>query len=403
VVDQPGEATVLEQPFAPAPLGQLHWRHTLAPFRLGAVIVRNRLGLGPINSALFEPDGSIRDLHLRFYSRFAAEELGLLYVGGVAVSAAGRSNRGSLVLDSGERSRGLERVAVTCRRAGVALIVQLMHAGRQARSSEIGSQLIAPSALPCPVVGEMPRALTRDEIALLCRQFGRAAAVAEQAGADSVEIHGAHGYLVGAFLSPYSNLRDDEYGVRPGGRSRFLTELLEEVLRRTSLPLGLRVSVVENVDGGLQLHDLAGTLSHVRDALAFLSISGGVYVRERDVIIPSRRLDHMLWERHAALLRRWLDLPVLIGGNFHGLDEVEKVLARGSADAVLMVRSLLSDPGLLSKWLSGQDREVQPCTDCRLCKYHSRGAPHVYCPLNSELVAVRRHWLKVDHRRRRNE
>jgi 2,4-dienoyl-CoA reductase-like NADH-dependent reductase (Old Yellow Enzyme family) len=79
------------------------------------------------------------------------------------------------------------------------------------------------------------------------------------------------------------------------------------------------------------------------------------------------------------------------------------VLARGSADAVLMVRSLLSDPGLLSKWLSGQDREVQPCTDCRLCKYHSRGAPHVYCPLNSELVAVRRHWLKVDHRRRRNE
>jgi 2,4-dienoyl-CoA reductase-like NADH-dependent reductase (Old Yellow Enzyme family) len=301
--------------------------------------VRNRLGLGPINSALFEPDGSIRDLHLRFYSRFAAEELGLVYVGGVAVSAGGRSNRGSLVLDSGE---------------------------------------------------------------LLCRQFGRAAAIAEQAGADLVEIHGAHGYLVGAFLSPYSNLRDDEYGIIPGGRSRFLTELLEEILRQTSLPLGLRVSVVENVDGGLRLHDLASTLSHISDALAFLSVSGGVYVPERDIIIPSRKLDHMLWERHAAQLRRWLGLPVLIGGNFHGLDEVESVLARGSADGVLMVRSLLSDPGLLSKWLTGDDCDVQPCTDCKLCKYHSRGAPHVYCPLNSELVAIRRHWLKVENRRRRD-
>jgi 2,4-dienoyl-CoA reductase (NADPH2) len=224
VVDQPGEATVLEQPYAPHSLDRPLWRHTLAPLRLGAVTARNRLGLGPINSALFEPDGSIRDLHLRFYSRFAAEELGLLYVGGVAVAAGGRSNRGSLVLDSGERARGLERVAAVCRRTGVALIVQLMHAGRQARSSEIGAQPIAPSAIPCPVVGEVPRALTRDEITLLCRQFGRAAAIAEQAGADLVEIHGAHGYLVGAFLSPYSNLRRDEYGILPGGRSRFLTE-----------------------------------------------------------------------------------------------------------------------------------------------------------------------------------
>ncbi len=68
----------------------------------------------------------------------------------------------------------------------------------------------------------------------------------------------------------------------------------------------------------------------------------------------------MLWERQAALLRHWLELPVLIGGNFHGLDEVEDVLARGSTDVVLMVRSLLSDPELLTKWLTGRGRDVQP-------------------------------------------
>jgi 2,4-dienoyl-CoA reductase-like NADH-dependent reductase (Old Yellow Enzyme family) len=242
--------------------------------------------------------------------------------------------------------------------------------------------------------------LTRSEIRSLHRDFGRAAALAEAAGADLLEIHAAHGYMVGGFLSPYSNLRRDGYRAVIGGPSRFLAELLDEVHGRTTLPVGLRVSVIENVPGGLALEDLAGTLDHVRDALAFLSVSAGVYVRERDVIIPSRSLGHLLWEREAALLRQWLGVPVFVGGNVHGLDEAERVVAAGGADAVLMVRALMSDPRLLSKWLDGQAGEVRSCIDCRLCKYHSRGQQHVYCPLNPELVAIHRHWLAAGNRGR---
>jgi 2,4-dienoyl-CoA reductase-like NADH-dependent reductase (Old Yellow Enzyme family) len=375
------------------------WPQSLAPLRIGGATIRNRLGLGPINSALFEDDGSISDLHLEFYDRLAHEGLGLLYVGGVAVCAPGRSNRGSLVLDSRVRSYGIARVAEVCHRAGAALVVQLMHAGRQTRSAETGHAISAPSAIPCPVVGELPRALSRDEIQLICRRFGEAAALAEEAGADLVEIHGAHGYLVGGFLSPYSNLRRDDYRAIVGGHSRFLAELLDEVARRTSLPIGLRVSVVENVAGGLRLEDLVRTLRQVDGGLAFLSVSGGVYVREHDVIISSRRLRHLLWERQAAALRRSFAIPVLLAGNAHGLGEVERIVAEGSADAVLMVRALLADPGLLSKWLAGRARDVRACTDCQLCKYHSRGQPHVFCPLKPELVAIRRHWLRSARRR----
>ena len=374
------------------------WPHAMAPLRLGPVLVRNRVGLGPINSSLFETDGSISGLHLAFYTRLASEGLGLMYVGGVAVSEAGRSNRGSLALDRSQKSRGIARIVTACHREGVKLVVQLMHAGRQARSSEIGHPITAPSAIACPVVGECPRELTRSEIRSLHREFGRAAAIAEAAGTDLLEIHGAHGYMVGGFLSPYSNLRRDGYRAVVGGPSRFLVELLEEIHARTALPVGLRVSVVENVAGGLALEDLAATLSHVRDALAFLSVSAGVYVRERDVIIPSRSLGHLLWEREAALLRQWLAIPVFVGGNVHGLDEAERVVAAGRADAVLMVRALMSDPQLLSKWLGGQAHEVRSCIDCRLCKYHSRGQQHVYCPLNQELVAIHRHWLAAGNR-----
>jgi 2,4-dienoyl-CoA reductase-like NADH-dependent reductase (Old Yellow Enzyme family) len=198
------------------------WPQTLAPLRIGGAIIRNRLGLGPINSSLFDDDGSISDLHLEFYDRMARERLGLLYIGGVAVCAAGRSNRGSLVLDSRVRSNGIARVAEVCHQAGVALVVQLMHAGRQTRSAEIGHAISAPSAIPCPVVGELPRALSRDEIQMICRRFGEAAALAEEAGADLIEIHGAHGYLVGAFLSPYSNLRRDDYRAIAGASHGFL-------------------------------------------------------------------------------------------------------------------------------------------------------------------------------------
>ncbi len=367
----------------------------LTPAKLGTVVLPNRLGLGPINSALFEPDGSISDLHFGFYERFVEEGLGLVYVGAVAVTQAGRSNSRSLVLDRPERSLGIRRIAEACRQSGTVLAVQLMHVGRQARSSEIGHETVAPSPLPCPVMDERPRELTPAEISRICRQFGEAAAIAEDAGAHLIEIHAAHGYLVGAFLSPYSNVRSDHYAATPGGRSRFLSELLDEVGRRTSLPIGLRVSVVENVDGGLRVEDLAGTLGHAREALAFLSVSGGVYVRERDVIIPSRDLGRMLWEAQAASLRQWLGVPVAISGNFHDLDEVDDVVRRRSADVVLMVRALLADPMLLRKWTAGRRSEVQPCIDCRLCKYHTRREPHVYCPFNTELVAIRRNWLRT--------
>jgi len=273
-----------------------------------------------------------------------------------------------------------------------ALLDRLL-ASRQARSVEIGHQLVAASAIPCPVMGEVPRELSRDEIATVCAQFGAAAALAEAAGAHLVEIHAAHGYLVGGFLSPYSNVRDDEYRAVAGGQSRFLAELLDTVRSRTSLPLGLRVSVVENVDGGLDVDGLLGTLSHVRQALSFVSVSGGVYVPEGDLIIPSRLLHRMLWREQAAVLRRHLALPVLLSGNFQTLDEVEAAIADRTADMVLMVRSLLADPDWLLKWRTGQGTSVQPCINCNLCKYHTRREPHVYCPFNPELISIRRRWL----------
>jgi 2,4-dienoyl-CoA reductase-like NADH-dependent reductase (Old Yellow Enzyme family)/8-oxo-dGTP pyrophosphatase MutT (NUDIX family) len=334
--------------------GESLYSRSLSRLRLGDVQLRNRVGVGPINSSLFNGDGGISKLHLNFYSRLVNGGVGLLYVGGVAVSQAGRSNAGSLVLARPENTSGVTTLAELCRNAGATLAVQLMHSGRQARSAEIGHPLVAASAIPCPVMGEVPRELQSDEIQAICRQFGNAAALAETAGADLIEIHGAHGYLVGGFLSPYSNLRTDEYRAVIGGESRFLTELLAEVRSRTSLPVGLRISAVENVPGGLDIDSLLGTLSHAREELAFLSVTGGLYVPEGDVIIPNRQLAHMLWREQAALLRRSLALPVLLSGNFHTLDEIETTLADKCADAVLMVRTFLADPDFLKKYHAGQ-------------------------------------------------
>jgi 2,4-dienoyl-CoA reductase-like NADH-dependent reductase (Old Yellow Enzyme family)/8-oxo-dGTP pyrophosphatase MutT (NUDIX family) len=374
--------------------GESLYSRSLSRLCLGDVQLKNRVGVGPINSSLFNGDGSISELHLSFYSRFVSGGVGLLYVGGVAVSRAGRSNAGSLVLARPEDTRGVTTLAELCRNAGITLAVQLMHSGRQARSVEIGHPLVAASAIPCPVVGEVPRELQRDEIRAVCRQFGKAAALAETAGADLIEIHGAHGYLVGGFLSPYSNLRTDEYRAVIGGESRFLTELLTEVRSHTSLPVGLRISAVENVPGGLDIDALLGTLSYVREELAFLSVTGGVYVPEGDVIIPNRQLAHMLWREQAALLRRSLALPVLLSGNFHTLEEIESTLADKCADAILMVRTFLAEPDFLQKVLAGQSQAVHECINCNQCKYHTRKEPHVYCPFNRELIAIRRHWLR---------
>lgn len=360
----------------------------LRPVRLGPVAVPNRLGLGPVNPGFAALKAADRlDAVRRFYGQYAEADVGLVYFGGVAVRPEGRSNANSLVMTDPVDAAMIEAVADAVRGSGGTMAVQLMHAGRQASSIEIGAPLLAASPAACAVVGETPTEASAADIQAVVHDFGRSARAAARAGAQVIEVHAAHGYLISGFLSRASNWRTDAYGGSTYNRFRILRDLVHEVRTGTAgLCLGVRVNAAENThEPGLDLPELVEGIAPLAGALDFISVSGGVYTRGEDWIIPPRRLGQALWRRQAAQLRAAFGLPVLLAGNIDSVDLAEELIAEGSADIALMVRSLLADPLLLEKWRNGTPDRIQPCTELLLCKYHSRGATNLYCPHNAVL------------------
>ncbi|HEX6754908.1 MAG TPA: hypothetical protein VF109_03080 [Mycobacteriales bacterium] len=358
----------------------------LSPFSLGGVRIANRLGLGPINPGFFGSDGSATDPVRDFYAGFADAGVGLVYVGGVAVSPDGRSNAVSLVAGHGSTMKGIADVASIVRASGSVLAVQLMHSGRQASSVELGSGLLAASSIPCQVYRECPQEASVDDIRRLIEQFRSAARWVRDAGADVIEIHAAHGYLLSGFLSANSNHRTDSYGGSTFNRFRILRQVLTAVRSTVDCPVGVRVNVAENVsERALGMEELLEGLSSVRDLLCFVSVTAGVYTTGEDWIIPRRALGPVLWQRQAGMIRRVLQVPVMLAGNISTPELANGVIADGDADLALMVRALLADPRLLTKWTSNRRGDIQPCTELLLCKYHSLGRRTVYCPFNPVL------------------
>jgi 2,4-dienoyl-CoA reductase-like NADH-dependent reductase (Old Yellow Enzyme family) len=260
-----------------------------------------------------------------------------------------------------------------------------MHAGRQADPGEIGTEIVAPSPIPCPVVGVTPNELSRKQIQEIIETFVSSADYARSAGVRLIELHAAHGYLLAEFLSPYSNKRTDEYGGTFSNRFRLLAQLIAAVRSVEGINVGVRISADEFVTGGITAVDIPGLVSTIQDCGAvYVSVSAGVYTRD-DRIMPDRRLGDAIYAPLGCSAKSVARIPVFLSGNVGSLTTADRLLAEGCADLVLLGRAMLADPQLIQKSQNGNARDVQPCTMCRICKYHSRGLPHIACPHNDFL------------------
>lgn len=362
--------------------------HLLAPLKLGATDLKNRLGLGPINPGFFRPDGTATAPVLRFYSDFAEANISLVYIGGVAISDSGRSNSRSLVVSSERDVAGIAQVADLVHKENGRLAVQIMHAGRQTSPIETGAPLIAPSPIPCEYYGFIPDEASGAELRLITQQFAASAKVLTAAGVDVIEIHAAHGYLLSGFMSRHTNKRSDAFGGSVTNRFRLLGGIIDAVRDAADDgTIGVRVNVAERSPIGMSVAELVDGIGPFSESLDFVSVSAGMYTRDpaEDWIIPRRALGEALWRSQSRELRDSLNKPVLLAGNITTIDMADRIIESGDADMVLMVRSLLADPRALHKWMIGEGTSIMPCTELYLCKYHSRGWQNVYCPHNNTL------------------
>jgi 2,4-dienoyl-CoA reductase-like NADH-dependent reductase (Old Yellow Enzyme family) len=359
-----------------------HFTNSFSKFSFSSIEIKNRIGLGPINTGLFDVNGDLTPQGHRFYNQYFENEVGLVYIGGVAISQQGRSSRQSFVLNTKSKCLGIRKLAGEAHKHGSRLVLQLMHAGRQTTSKETGVPIVACSPIPCPIVKETPEELTEAEISAICEDFKKAAILAELCQVDLIEIHAAHGYLISGFLSPYSNSRPDEFGGSIENRFRFLNRILIEITESVSIPVGIRINCEENVENGLELEDVIYALKHlIGNKISFVSLSGGVY-SSTDIIMPPRSRK-VLWRSFAERLKKEVPIPLFLAGNIDSLKVVEDLIESDAADICLLTRSLLADPFLITKTLNGKD--IQECIDCRLCKYHSLKLSSIYCPFNPEI------------------
>jgi 2,4-dienoyl-CoA reductase (NADPH2) len=277
---------------------------------------------------------------------------------------------------------GLVRAAHS---GGAVLVGQIHHPGAE-RQWDNFQPTVAPSAIRGDATGWVPHALSGREIADLVKAYGETSAAIVAAGADGVELHASHGYLLNRFLSPYYNRRVDGWGGSKSGRLRLVTEVLAEVRHRIGPEplLGLRLPAGEDIEGGLRAEDVAEIAATIRGPLNYLSISIGNHdgIRDRRPV-PAYTAPWITGAPPAVagarIIRAAAGLPVVVTGRVITTALAEEILASEAADLVGLARALIADPDFAAKSVTGRGDEIDHCVgmnECTLVPFS--------CPVNPE-------------------
>jgi len=324
-----------------------------SPFSLGPLKLNNRIAIAPM-CQYSASDGDASDWHMIHLGNLALSGAGLLCIEATAVEAQGRITANDLGLWCEHNAQALQPVLQAIRRhSDMPVAIQLAHAGRKA-SSQVpwqggkniapglpgGWQTVAPSALPFAAGDTVPLALDAAGLQRVKDSFVASARRAQQLGIDAIELHGAHGYLLHQFLSPLSNQRDDAYGGSLENRMRFPLEIFEAVQAAVTIPVGMRISATDWVDGAWDVEQsviLAKALA--ARGCAFLHVSsGGLSPLQKIEAGPLYQLPF------ASRIKNETTMPVIAVGLITEAEQAESILKNGDADLVAIARAILYDP-----------------------------------------------------------
>jgi 2,4-dienoyl-CoA reductase-like NADH-dependent reductase (Old Yellow Enzyme family) len=325
--------------------------HTPITFR--DVEFRNRVWVSPM-CQYSSRDGVPTDWHLVHLGARATGGAGAVIVEASAVTPEGRISPDDSGIWSDEQADAFRPIAAFLTEHGAVPGIQVAHAGRKASNSapwrgsrplgpeEGGWQPVAPSALAYDEGWHVPRQLTAPEIDAVIEAFAAAARRSHAAGFRLLELHAAHGYLLHEFLSPLSNQRSDRYGGDFTGRTRLLLEVVEAVRTEwpSELPLSVRISASDWVDGGWSLDDsvaLAMRLGPLGVDLVDCS-SGALSPAQQIPLGPGYQVPF------AAAIRQRAGIATAAVGLITEPQQAEDILQSGDADVVLLGRESLRDP-----------------------------------------------------------
>jgi dimethylglycine catabolism A len=344
--------------------------HLFRPFRLGHITLPNRI-VSTAHAPALSENGMPAERERAYFELKARGGAGLVMIGGsTSVHPRSPASEWAMIANRDERIIPYYReMADAIHRHGAAIITQLTHLGARATSDgEDWLALWAPSQLPEPLHREIPHAMSVDDIREVTAAFAAASERAMRAGLDGVEIVVGAGHLLGSFLTPTANQRDDAYGGSLDNRLRFTLEVLDAIRRAVGreFVVGVRTTGDEKLKGGLGLDAMSEVCVRLAATglVDYLSIWGATAVTAETLaeIVPGMAFPHGVHVPLAAAIKRAVGaLPVLYAGRVVDPRHAEQLLAAGEFDLVAMTRALIADPELPIKAREGRLDDIRPC------------------------------------------
>lgn len=317
--------------------------HLFSKYTIKNLELKNRLVMAPMCMFCAPETGTVTDFHIMHYATRALGGIGLIIVEATAVSPEGRISANDLGIWSDDYIPGLKKIADAVHEYGSKIALQIGHAGRKSRvhgTRVQGIELEAPSAIAFDEESAVPKEMTKRDIKDTVEEFRQAAARADKAGFDMIQIHAAHGYLLSEFLSPLTNKRNDEYGGNPENRVRILGEVLDAVKSVwNDKPIEVRVSADDYAQGGNTAEDVALMLNIVKHkGIDSVNVSTGGTVNVTPKTFPGYQIPH------AKVIREHTGLPAAAGGLIVSAKAANDVIAADGIEQVYVGRELLRNP-----------------------------------------------------------
>ena len=342
--------------------------HLLSPITIGPKTLKHRAIVSGHTMRLGDDTG----LGERYRAYLLARARGgaaLVGIESAPILPSSQNDFSRLELYRDEIVESLAHTADAVHDAGSMLSIILWHSGHNI-SHQGGEIPLAPSAIPSPTYREVPKVASHKDIRHVVAAYGQAAKRCADAGIDFLEVQTATDYLLGSFLSPTLNKRNDEYGGSLQNRTRIVCEVLEVVREQAgpNVAVGVRTSAAHMIpndphDYGLEDAIAAMSLIAERGLLDYVSVITGSQWSMVQTL-PTMTLPRMHIAEQTNAFRAALDIPITIAGRIRQPAEAEAVIAQGKADVVAMARTWIAEPEWMNKIQAGHEDQIRPCMSC---------------------------------------
>lgn len=320
------------------------------------VILSNRIAKSAMSENLSNKRHEPTPVLINAYKAWAKSGAGLLITGNIMIDSEAIGEPRNVVVQDRKNMEVLKAWAASVKGTNPQLWAQINHPGRQAME-QINSTLKAPSAVALKTGGrkkatkKVPDVLSESEILDIIEAFAETSIILKEAGFSGVQIHGAHGYLVSQFLSPYTNIRTDKWGGTLENRARFVVEVYRKIRERVGndFPIGIKLNSTDFQKGGFSEEESMEVVKILsKEGMDLIEISGGTY--EAPAMMGKRKASTIQREAYfidyIEKVRKVTTTPLMLTGGFRTVSVMQDAVASNQLDIIGLARPFAVFPNI---------------------------------------------------------